>query len=445
MSFRLTHRSTLGTPVRSAVHSAWRLALAFTLIGSTACNKILDVENPGSVPEETLTDPALAPALAAAAIQTLQCGVMQYAATVGMLSGEELNANGFVDNHPWEWRGVTEIKGAAGSCTYARGTTAMGFYTPLQQARFQLDDAFNRLEKFTDAQVPGRATLMTQMRAYGGYALLLLGEGMCEMAIDNGPSITRAEVYTLAEGRFTDAITRATALKATLPALGDSLLNMARVGRARARLDLKNLPGAAADAGLVPTGFVRNAEFSEGGAATRENRIYNLTIRNEYLSVAAPYRNLTVNGVPGNVPDPRVKVKDANKKANDGITPLFQQQKFIAQLGGTPIAIASWAEAQLILAEATGGQAGLDAINRVRTANAVPTITGPAPTGQAFIDLVLEERRRQLFSEGQRYGDMLRYNLPFTKGTTIKGNTYSDLTCVPLPDVETRNNPNFKT
>ena len=76
---------------------------------------------------------------------------------------------------------------------------------------------------------------------------------------------------------------------------------------------------------------------------------------------------------------------------------------------------------------------------------AVPVITDPAPTGQAFTDLVLEERRRQLFSEGQRYGDMLRYNLPFTKGLTIKGNTYSDLTCVPLPDVETRNNPNFKT
>ncbi len=438
MSFRLTHRSTLVTPARSAVHSAWRLALAFTLIGSTACNKILDVENPSSVPAEALSDPALAPALAAAAIQTLQCGVMQYAATAGMLSGEYLSANGFVNNHPWEWRGVVEIKGEPGSCTYGRGTTSMGFYTPLQQARFQLDDAFTRLEGFTDAQVPNRALLMAQMRAYGGYADLLLGEGMCQMTMDNGPAMTRAEVFAAAEARFTDAITRATAV-------GDqSILNMARVGRARARLDLKNLPGAAADAGLVPAGFVRNAEFTEGGAAQRENRIYNLTIRNDYLSVSVPYRNLTVNGVPGNVPDPRVKVKDAGKKANDGVTPLWQQQKFIAQTGATPIPIASWNEAQLILAEAVGGQAGLDAINRVRTANGVPIITDPAPAGQAFIDLVLEERRRQLFSEGQRYSDMLRYNLPFVKGTTLRGNTYSDLTCVPLPDVETRNNPNFK-
>jgi hypothetical protein len=424
MSYRLTHRSTL---------------VAFAVISLTACNKILDVENPGSVPAESLVDPTLAPALAAAAMQTLQCGVIQYAATAGMLSGEYLNANGFVDNHPWEWRGITEIKSAPGNCNYGRGTTAMGFYTPLQQARFQLDDAFNRLEAFTDAQVPNRALLMATMRAYSGYASLLLGEGMCEMAMDNGPKMTRDEVFAVAETRFNDAITRATAVN------DQSILNMARVGRARTRLDLKNLAGAAADAILVPANFVRNAEFTEGGAAQRENRIYNLTIRNEYLSVAAPYRNLTVNGVAGNVPDPRVKVRDAAKKANDGVTPLFQQQKFIAQTGATPHPIASWNEAQLIYAEAVGGQAGLDAINRVRTANGVPTLSGPAPTGQAYTDLVLEERRRQLFSEGQRYGDMLRYNLPFTKGVTLKGNTYSDLTCVPLPDVETRNNPNFKT
>jgi hypothetical protein len=321
MSFKFTHRSAPVTPVRSAVYSVRRAVWAFALVGIGACNSLLAVDNPGSVPAEALSDPVLAPVLAAAAMQTLQCGVIQYAATAGMLSGEYLNANGFVDNHPWEWRGVVEIKGAPGNCNYNRTTTAMGFYTPLQQARFQLDDAFNRLDQFADAQVASRASLMAQMRAYGGYADLLLGEGMCEMTMDNGPKMTREQVFAVAEDRFTDAITRATAVN------DQSVLNMARVGRARARLDLKKFPEAAADANLVPSGFVRNAEFTEGGATQRENRIYNLTIRNEFLSVSIPYRNLTVNGVSGNVPDPRVKVKDAGKKASgDGITPLFQQQ-----------------------------------------------------------------------------------------------------------------------
>jgi hypothetical protein len=127
----------------------------------------------------------------------------------------------------------------------------------------------------------------------------------------------------------------------------------------------------------------------------------------------------------------------------DNATRFWRQLKFTTSTSNLPIA--SWAEAQLIYAEAVGGQAGLDAINRVRASNspAIPAFAGPPPTGTAFRDLVLEERRRQLFSEGQRYVDMLRYNLPFQSGTNRKGQSYSTLTCVPLPDVETRNNPNF--
>jgi hypothetical protein len=411
------------------------MLLALSLSSAAACNNLLDVDSPGRLAVEELKDPAYIPSLAASAIQTFQCGVVAFAATGGMLSGEYLSANAFVNNHPWEWRGIVEIKGAPGSCDVTRTTTSMGFYTPLQQARFQLDDTFSRAEAFTDAQVPNRALILTQMRAYAGYALTLLAEGMCQMAIDRGPAMTKAAVLAIAEQRFTDAITRATALN------DNSLLNMARVGRARVRLDLNNLTGAAADAILVPANFVRAAEFSEAVQA-RENRIYNLTVRNDYLSVGPDYRGLTVNGVA----DPRVKLQDMLRNGSDNATRVWRQLKWTTSTSDFPIA--SWAEAQLIYAEATGGQAGLDALNRVRAANspAIAAIAGPAPTGTAWTDLVLEERRRQLFSEGQRYADMLRFNLPFqmgVNGVNRKGQTFSNLTCVPLPDVETRNNPNF--
>jgi len=433
MSSRINpHRTagrTLGT-VKAAL-------VALSLSTLAACNQLLGVDNPASVTEQSLSDPTLAPALAAAAIQTAQCGVESFVITGGVLSGEYWSAAGLVDNHTWEWRSVGDIMNAPGSCTFSRTTSAMGFYTPLQQARFQLEDAFARLDKFTDADVPNRGLLMAQLRAYTGYSLLLLAEGMCDMTIDRGPKMTKEQVLAIADDRFTDAINRATALN------NSALLNMARVGRARTRLDLKKLPDAAADANLVPVNFVYNVEFTDGGDARRENRIYNMTIRNDYESVPPAYQNLTVNGVPGSIPDPRVKVKDALRNGNDGITRMWQQQKFIAQAGATPIPLASWNEAQLIYAEAVGGQQGFDAINRVRTANSVPVLTGAAPTGQAFTDLVLEERRRQLYSEGQRYVDMLRYNLPFQSGVNRKGQVYSNLTCVPLPNVEILNNPNF--
>ena len=412
---------------------AHRVILTLAMIATGACNSLLSVDNPGRVPDTQLDDPALAPILEAAAIGTFECGAVSYAATAGMLSGEYWSANGFVNNHPWEWRGIVQIKGEPGSCNYNRASTFMGFYTPLQQARFQLEDTYTRVEKFTDQQVPTRAKILTEMRAYAGYTYLLLAEGMCQMTVDRGPAMTRAQTLAVAEQRFTDAIAKATALN------DKSLLNMALVGRARTRLDLGNLAGAATDASAVtdPT-FVRVAEFSET-TQSRENRIYDLTIRGEFLSVAPAYQGLTVNGAA----DPRVKVTNTGRIAADNVTPLWLQQKFTGS-GAVSLPIASYAEAQLIYAEATKGQAGLDAINRVRAlSNIGPLVMADPNDAAAFETAVLEERRRQLFSEGQRYGDMLRNGLPFQQGTNRKGQTYSNLTCVPLPDVETLNNPNL--
>jgi hypothetical protein len=256
---------------------------------------------------------------------------------------------------------------------------------------------------------------------------------MCDMTIDGGPRMTREQVWAIAEQRFTDALGLAGGV--------DSLKYLALAGRARARLDLKNLAGAAADAAAIPTTFVYRARYSET-TQTRENRLYNLTVRNDFLSVGPDYRGLTV----GTQADPRVRVTNMNRKGSDNVTDIWQQQKFTGS-GAVALPIASWNEAQLILAEAVGGQAGIDAINRVRAANGVttPLVADPASD---ITPLVLEERRRQLFSEGQRYADMLRKGLPFSmgvNGVNRKSQVFGTVTCVPLPDVETQNNPNLKT
>jgi hypothetical protein len=391
------------------------------------------VEVPGRVTADALTDPGLVPILHAAALQSAQCAYAQYVATGGMLAGEYISSNGFVDNHPWEWRGIVEIQNAPGSCPAGRNATSMGYYTPAQQARFQLEDQIVRLTSFTDAQVPNRQLLLAEANAYAGYMYTILAEGMCEMTIDKGPKLTPAQVLAIADQKFTAAIAAATT------ANNASALNMARVGRARTRLDLGNLQGAAADAALVPAGFVRNAEFSET-VTNRENRLFNLTVRNDFLSVHPDYRGLTVNGAP----DPRVRVTDMRRIGPDNATPIWQQQKFIGS-GAVPIPMASYAEAQLIVAEASAGQAAIDAMNRVRALSNI----APLPAFAAGTDvgaLVMEERRRQLFSEGHRYNDMLRKRIAFqmgTNGVNRKGQVFSNMTCIPLPFVETRNNPNF--
>jgi hypothetical protein len=400
--------------------------VAALMVPATACDRLLEVENPSNVPIDALADPALMPTLEAAAIQQFQCAFANFVVTAGTLSGEYWVSSNFVNSHPWEWRGVVQIKSEPGGCP-GRNATSMGFYTPMQQARFQLDDLFKRAGEFTDQEVPNRARMQTEARAYAGWAFLILGETMCDMTIDGGPKMTSQEVWTMAEARFTEAITLATALN------DNSLKNMAIAGRARVRLDMGKLSDAAADARLIPANFVRNAEFSTSNQS-RENRVYNTTVANDFLSVAPPYQNLTVNGVP----DPRVKAQNMNRLGQDNATPYWRQLKVTAS--NAPLPIASYAESQLILAEAsTDPVEKLAALNRVRALNNIAPLTGPVTD-----DVILEERRRQLFSEGQRYVDMLRKKLPFQSGTNRKGQTYSDLTCIPLPDVETRNNPNFK-
>ena len=160
-----------------------------------------------------------------------------------------------------------------------------------------------------------------------------------------------------------------------------------------------------------------------------------MTFTNLYISVAPPDQGLTVDGKP----DPRVPVTDLKRMGQDTQTPYFQQQLF--KTVSTPIPIASYIESQLILAEASTDQAEkLAALNRVRALSNISPLTGTVTD-----DIILEERRRQLFSQGQRYTDMLRKKLSFQTGTNRKGQVYNDaLTCIPLPDVETLNNPNFK-
>ena len=404
-------------------------ALAFAAT-TTACNNVLAVDNPGRVTAESLNNPAMAPILEATAMGNFQCAFGSWVSTAGVMSGEYLISNNLVNSNLWGWRGV-EILTAPGGCANSRTATDLGFYTPLQTARFTAEDATARISALTDAQVPSRTKILAEMAIYAGWSYVLLGEGMCTMTVNGGPEITRTRTEQIADSVLTAGLALATTV-------GDAdLKNFAVAGRARARLNLGNMAGAAADAALVlPVGWVRTAEYSES-RPSRENKLYNMTVRNDFLTVGPDYRAVTVGGVA----DARVKVTNMNRKGQDGLTAQLQQQKFLGN-GAVALPIASWKESQLILAEALGGQAAKDAINAVRMAAGVAKLDGTETSD--ITALVLEERRRSLFSEGQRYSDMLRKNLPFPTGVNAKQQTYGPITCVPLPNIETQNNVNLQ-
>ena len=410
-----------GRAVRRKVTSV----VALTLLGVSACNDILSVELPTRVPDAALNDPALAPVLVQGAIADFECALANYTAATGLLTDELIDATGWIAVTMWDQRRIFADNTNLGSsgCT----TLGYGVYTPLQTARYQAADVGKRITAFPDAAVPNKSTLLATVAAIEGYAITLLGEGFCEIALDGGPGLTRDQSLAIAEARFTTAIGPATA--------GSDILNLARVGRARVRLDLGKRAEAAADAALVPAGFVYNATYSTANDR-RRNRIFFDAQTNLYLSVDPRFRNLTVGGVP----DTRVRVAAATRNGHDGITPLWLQQKYPSD--AAPIVIASWKEARLITAEVAGGQEAVAAINALRTAAGLPLFSSTDPN--AIAAQVLEERSRELFLDGHRLNDMLRLNLAFDTGTTFKGVPYGDTTCLPLPDAERLANPNFK-
>jgi hypothetical protein len=427
-------------------------ALLMLCSALSACdlNNLLDVRQPGRVPEEALNDPALAATLAASVVSDLECAWNNYSAATAMISDQFIQGSGNLNQRNWGSRRIL-----ADDASYAQSscTAPYGIYTPLHTARYQAEDVFTRLSNWTDAQVANRVTLQATVRIYGAYALVGLGEGFCEMAIDNGPLMTPAQVLALAETRFTEGLTLANQVN------NADLRNMASVGRARVRLDLGNFAGAISDASAVTAGYVKNALRDES-----DTRRYNAFCANvtcptfgRNASISPSYRNVTWQGVP----DPRVRVTTTNGRAADNTTVhYYPVDKSTTR--ASPVPIASYKEARLIIAEASARSGNLGAartiINTLHTEAGIPgyDLAGTA-TQDEVIRQVIEERRRELFLEGgHRLNDHLRfrgtpYNVPFKgepgsfhpNGVDDTGLPYGSTTCFALPVVERNGNPNI--
>jgi hypothetical protein len=143
----------------------------------------------------------------------------------------------------------------------------------------------------------------------------------------------------------------------------------------------------------------------------------------------------------GGVADTRVAVVDAGRGGSLPTVRLYTQQKYKSLTD--PIPIATWREARLIQAEVAGGQVAVGIINALRARHSLPAFASVVETEiQAQIR---EERRRELFVEGHRLYDTIRFNIPLypAVGAVFPngGGTYGANKCLPLPDVERLNNP----
>ncbi|MEJ7809482.1 MAG: RagB/SusD family nutrient uptake outer membrane protein [Gemmatimonadaceae bacterium] len=413
-----------------SVGRACALALGAALAAGAlaGCDTLLEVEAPGTLEEKTLFQPANAQVIVAGVTADFECAFTQYVAVMGTVADEFGDAQ--ANAATWD---IDRRTAFPNTTLYSQGQCGGfgGVYTPVSIARFSADNALKLLDGWTDEEVPGRATLIARSALYSGYSHILLGEGFCSAAIDRGPELTPAQVFALAEARFTRAIEAATAP-------GDvAIKNAALVGRARARVNQGKLTEAAADAALVPDGFVFNANYSSLSGRS-ENRVFRSNNSSGTITADPAVRGLN---------DPRVPVSDAGRGGSLPTVRLWTQNKYTSL--SSPIPIATWREAVLIRAEAAGGQTAVTLLNQLRARAGVALGPLSVSTGDpaAVRAALVEERRRELFLESHRLFDTIRFNValspaagaPFPNG----GGTYGSLKCLPLPDVERVNNPNI--
>lgn len=427
------------------------LLLTAAVAALAACDlgDLLSVETPGKVREDQLSDPALAQTLTRSVIGDFECAWSNYVAAAAVHSDEYVQASGNGTFKRWGLRKVS-----ADFSNMARGSCAgwgLGIYTPLQTARFQAKENFERISEFSESEVPEKSTHLAISRVYHGWSLVALGEGFCSMAVDRGPELSPAEVLRKAEERLTEGMNRASQVGRT------DLEHMARAGRARVRLDLEDFQGAIDDASQIPPGYVKVAT-RDGNDARRYNTLYEWINGPQWkhASVAPSYRDVTWKGEP----DPRVNVTTDGSLGFDFVTTHYRHDK--ANSRADDVVITSHDEAQLIIAEASARTGDIDRaraiINELHAEAGIPPLQeSDASTESEVVSHVLEERRRELFVQGgHRLNDMLRFRntefeIPFLgepgsdhpDGDDQYGDPYGDVTCFPLPIVEKEQNPNI--
>ena len=416
--------------------NGWRYVnVVLFAAAAVGCGDVVSLEQeaPSRVVANDLYVPGNAQLLVTSAISDYECALGQYIIATGLVGDELIDAQLSQVGWDYDRRTITAALPiyATSGCTSIQ---VPGYYTPISIARATADKILTALEGWTDEEVANRQSLIATAAAHAGYALVLLGESACSAALDAGPELTPTQLLTEAEARFTKAITAAQAGNNTI------ILNLARVGRARARIGLKKYADAKADASLVPDAFVHNATYSAANSR-RENLVNTQLFRGLYSSVDPSFRNLTVGGAP----DSRVVVVDAGVVGHDRATRIWRTTKY--PLISSSIPIASGDEAILITAEAdveaNNITAAVAGINKLRTKASLPQYAGGT---QAEVRAqIIDERRRELFLEGQRFGDIIRFNIPQTPaaGTPFpaKGGVYGNQICFPLPDIERNNNP----
>jgi hypothetical protein len=417
-------------------------AIVAALFGGAACRNALDVNNPQLIPEADLTDPQLVNVLTNTTIAALQASYSEFVWFSAIITDEALNATNDYRSGELSQRIVELAQGNAGP------------YNRLARYRATADSAASRIKALVAN--PNSDLRLARALAYAGYGYLFMAEFLCTAPINGGPLITDDSLEVLALNRFNQAITIAAAGRSASPLAADSIANFARVGAARASLNLKRYTDAITFGLAVDTGFAILANYMTSANTDLQNSLW--------ARANGQNKQIGVHPLMQNLKDPRVRYVTKAVLGHNQLTLLnvpYSPRTFstFTYVDSTPFAqnskieIASGLEARYIVSEASiqGGSGGWSTAQITNFVNARRAYGKEAPLG-ATDDLfaaLRDEKRRDLYLGARRLGDLRRYKAQnvgdfFPSGThpNKEWGLYGTATCYIITQDEMSVNPN---
>jgi starch-binding outer membrane protein, SusD/RagB family len=419
--------------------SLLRLVLVSAVVtGATACDSILEVEDPDVTTPELIRDPSNLAALRNGALGDFMVAFSGTAPgagghtegivlSTGLLTDELYASDTFGTRQEVDRRNVTVEN--AGMTTVFRN---------LHRARRSAEVA---AELFAEYQ-PSDA-MRAEVLSIAGYTWIMFAENYCSgvpfsrLTVDNrlehGPPQTTAQMQQQALAYFTQALEVAT--EVTNATARARMQNMARIGRARVLLNQGQFTQAAQAVAGVPTSFLYELEHSEN-TPRQNNGIWVITHSRRGYGVAHMEGG---NGLPfrqgssqvASSQDPRVRYTRTASRATDTPFAHFFQLKY--PLRASPVPLATGIEARLIEAEAALRDSDwttfLARHNDLRATMSLPAFQLAdlqAMTQVQRENLHFQERAFWLWLTGQRLSDMRRLIRQYGRGaeTVFPTGTY---------------------
>ncbi len=418
---------------RGSAALARRFPLVAVMVLGLGCNIFdTEIENPNAVGEDALTSPEAAAAAATSLVNGLGAsmirGVSQVVATSGAVS-DELRWIG--SREYWKILDDGDISDPVNEYTN-------GQYAYMSEARWLADFVVAKLEEAdapTPSLLPNRAEL-ARAYVYAGLVYTVIGESYDDFVIASNRAVNAAPVGEAAMNSVLDSavafLNRAVALA---EALDEEELQRQALGlRARAQFSRAvmgklrparttpadpyvNDPGATADATAALALMPENYRLQFTPAPQNANGFFNPGFEiNQRLEVRAGDEYVIANaagtrpeaGLDGiRLLDPVSGAKDARMLENIDACCRQASGQYI------PFVVTSHEEMLLILAEAAiaSGDAATarTRINELRAIDGLPAWDGATPAPR---EMLVHERRVNLFMQGRRLADHYRFGIP---------------------------------